>query len=105
MPDEFHARMAEAAARSGMAAEVSSAGLRKPVGEAYPAPDLLARFVSLGVPLTTASDAHALDRVAEHRGELAVLLDGAGCEALQGYRGRVPHRVPLAAGQGTPAGG
>ena len=104
VPDEFHARMAEAAARSGMAAEVSSAGLRKPVGEAYPAPGLLARFVSLGVPLTTASDAHALDRVAERRGELAALLAGAGCEALQGYRGRVPHRVPLAAGQASPTG-
>ena len=102
VPDEFHARMAEAAARSGMAAEVSSAGLRKPVAEAYPAPALLARFVALGVPLTTASDAHYLDRVAERRGELAALLAGAGCEAVQGYRRRVPYRVPLAAPVGGP---
>ncbi|MGH9152030.1 MAG: PHP domain-containing protein, partial [Acidimicrobiales bacterium] len=60
VPDEFYDRMAEAAAASGMAAEVSSAGWRKPVGEAYPAPELLRRFAARGVPVTTASDAHAL---------------------------------------------
>jgi histidinol-phosphatase (PHP family) len=36
-PAEWWDRMAEAAASSGMAAEVSSAGWRKPVGEQYPA--------------------------------------------------------------------
>src|SRR5947199_160082 len=35
----------EAAGRAGIAVEVSSAGLRKPVKELYPAPDLLARLV------------------------------------------------------------
>lgn len=96
VPDEFHARMVEAAVRSGMAAEVSSAGLRKPIGEAYPAPELLRRFVSAGVPLTTASDAHRLDRVAEHRPDLRTLLAGAGATSLRGYRAREPHTVPIA---------
>ena len=41
-----------------MAAELSSAGWRKPVGEQYPAEPLLARFAAHGVPFTTASDAH-----------------------------------------------
>ena len=36
-PAEWWDRIAEAAAASGMAAEVSSAGWRKPVGEQYPA--------------------------------------------------------------------
>jgi histidinol-phosphatase (PHP family) len=95
VPEEFHDRMAEAAARSGMAAEVSSAGLRKPVGECYPSPDLLGRFAAAGVPFTTASDAHHLDQVAEHRDELAALLRSFGCETLQAYRARQPRRVPL----------
>jgi len=60
VPDELYERIAEAAVRSGMAAELSSAGWRKPVGEEYPAPPLLKRFVDRGVPLTTASDAHVL---------------------------------------------
>jgi histidinol-phosphatase (PHP family) len=49
----------EAARASGVAVEISSAGLRKPVGEAYPEPRLLAELVAAGVPVTFASDAHA----------------------------------------------
>lgn len=48
-----------AAAKAGCAVEISSAGLRKPVGEAYPEPRLLRRLVSEGVALTFSSDAHA----------------------------------------------
>jgi histidinol-phosphatase (PHP family) len=79
-----------------MAAEVSSNGWRKPIGEAYPAPDLLARFAAAGVPVTTASDAHRGDRVAERRGDLARLLDDAGYEHLAAYRGRRRRSVPIA---------
>jgi histidinol-phosphatase (PHP family) len=97
VPDEFHARMAEAAARSGLAAEVSTAGLRKPASECYPAPTLLRRFADAGVAFTTASDAHRLDQVAEHREALAALLRSAGCDTLRAYRERTPRTVPLAA--------
>ena len=45
-PAEWWDRIAEAAVASGMAAEVSSAGWRKPVGEQYPAWGLLERFVA-----------------------------------------------------------
>ena len=48
-----------AARDAGCALEISSAGLRKPVGELYPEPRLLARAVALGVPVTFSSDAHA----------------------------------------------
>ncbi|MBV8560262.1 MAG: hypothetical protein JO050_05780, partial [Acidimicrobiia bacterium] len=60
VPDEWYDRMAEAAAAAGLAAEVSSAGYRKPAGEPYSPPPLLERFRKAGVPLTTASDAHRL---------------------------------------------
>lgn len=94
-PDEFYDRMAEAAARSGMAAEVSSAGWRKPVGEEYPAPPLLARFRQHGVPVTTASDAHDATSVAHRAADLKAVLEAAGYDSLQAYRARTPHTVPL----------
>jgi histidinol-phosphatase (PHP family) len=94
-PAEWWDRMAEAAASSGMAAEVSSAGWRKPVGEQYPARALLERFAARGVPFTTASDAHRLEQVADQASALRGLLDSVGVDALQGYHGRVPHSVAV----------
>ena len=94
-PAEWWDRIAEAAERSGMAAELSSAGWRKPVGEQYPAFGLLERLVSHRVPLTTASDAHHLGHVAHRAEDLRGLLAEAGVSALQGYRGRRPYAVPV----------
>jgi histidinol-phosphatase (PHP family) len=101
VPDEFYDRITEAAVRSGMAAEVSSAGWRKPLGEEYPAPPLLKRFVDHGVPLTTASDAHTLPDVAERADDLRALLANAGVDTLRGFRGRKPHEIAVAASPGT----
>jgi histidinol-phosphatase (PHP family) len=91
VPDEFYDRMAEAAAASGMAAEVSSAGWRKPVAEVYPAPALLQRFRTRGVPVTTASDAHHVDHVAFRLDAVRPLLADAGYTALVGFRARTPY--------------
>jgi histidinol-phosphatase (PHP family) len=94
-PGEWWDRMAEAAARAGMAAELSSAGWRKPVGEQYPALPLFERFAARGVPFTTASDAHRHEQVADRAGALRDLLDAVGIDSLQGYRDRVPHPVAV----------
>ncbi len=96
VPDEFYDRITEAAVRSGMAAEVSSAGWRKPMGEEYPAPPLLRRFIDQGVPLTTASDAHDLPDVADRVGDLRDLLLSAGATRLRGFRNRQPYEVAVA---------
>ena len=48
-----------AALESGCAVEISSAGLRKPVAEAYPEDRLLRQIVGAGIPVTFSSDAHA----------------------------------------------
>ncbi len=59
-PREAAEREAIAAAREGgCAVEISSAGLRKPVAEAYPEARLLEQIVAARVPVTFASDAHA----------------------------------------------
>jgi histidinol-phosphatase (PHP family) len=97
-PDECFDRLVEAAVSSGMAAELSSAGWRKPVAEAYPAPALLARFVAAGVPLTTASDAHRLDHVADRSADLAGQLAALGVETLRAFRDRRPRDVAWHAG-------
>ncbi len=49
----------DAAAKAGVAIEVSSAGLRKAVAEIYPGPALLGKFVAAGVPIVFSSDSHA----------------------------------------------
>jgi histidinol-phosphatase (PHP family) len=59
-PREAAEKEAIAAAReAGCAVEISSAGLRKPVGEAYPEDRLLRQIVAAGIPVTFSSDAHA----------------------------------------------
>jgi histidinol-phosphatase (PHP family) len=93
--DESHERMAAAAARSGMAAEVSSAGWAKPAEEAYPASSLLQRFHDLGVPVTTASDAHREERVAFRSDDLRALVSAAGYASVCSFEGRRRKEVPL----------
>jgi histidinol-phosphatase (PHP family) len=95
MPSEWYDRMAEAAASSGIAAEVSSAGWRKPAGEEYSPPALLSRFHALGVPVTTASDAHRLAEVADRAADLRTAVSAAGYDSLCAFSGRRPRPVPL----------
>jgi histidinol-phosphatase (PHP family) len=87
-PAPWWDRMAKAAADNGVCAEVNSAGWRKPVGEAYPAPGLLARFRSAGVPVTTASDAHELALVAHGTDGVAALLRTGGYDRVAVFAGR-----------------
>jgi histidinol-phosphatase (PHP family) len=94
-PEEWWDRIAEAAVESGMAAELSSAGWHKPVGEQYPALPLLQRFAGRGVPLTTASDAHHLERVADHASALRGLLSEVGVETLCAFDRRAPRLVTV----------
>ncbi len=96
-PAEFHDRMAEAAASSGMAAEVSSAGWRRPVGEAYPSPDLLGRFLAAGVPITLASDAHTVDLVADATDALQSFAREVGYTTVTSFTARAGRQVPLGA--------
>ena len=93
--DEFHDRIAEAAAASNLAAEVSSAGWRKPCDEPYPAPSLLQKFHDRGVPITTASDAHTLEHVAFRIGDLEPLIRRAGYTELVAFDGRRPRAVKI----------
>ncbi|MDP8976000.1 MAG: histidinol-phosphatase [Actinomycetota bacterium] len=92
---EYHDRIAEAVSVSGMTAEVSSAGWRKPVAEAYPDPALLVRLAAASVPVTTASDAHQLAEVGAGVNDLRPLLADAGYQSVTAYRARRPVSVAL----------
>jgi histidinol-phosphatase (PHP family) len=93
--DEVEERIAEAAATSGMAAEISSAGLKKPAREIYPSRSLLGRFALRGVPITTASDTHGIADVADRAPLLHEAARSAGYETLRAFRGRSGREVPL----------
>jgi len=61
--DDLYAAAACAARDGDVLIEVSTAGLRKPVGELYPGPALLLAFRDAGVQVTVGSDAHSTDEV------------------------------------------
>jgi histidinol-phosphatase (PHP family) len=93
--EECHERIATAIAAAGLAAEISSAGWRKPAEEAYPAPSLLEAFATRSVPVTTASDTHGLGNLAERGSDLMALARSAGYSTLRAFRARHGHDVPL----------
>ncbi len=65
-----------------MVAEVNTAGLRKPVGEIYPAYDFLKILVAKGVPLMLNSDAHHPEHVGFAFKEVLPLLKELGVRKL-----------------------
>jgi histidinol-phosphatase (PHP family) len=95
VPTEFYDRIAEAARSSGLAAELNSAGWRKPCGEAYPAAGLLARFHDCGVPITTGSDAHQLADLSWRLADLTAAARAAGYREVTAFRARSPAPQPL----------
>lgn len=87
--------VAAAIADAGVAVEVSTAGLRKPVGELYPHPDLLAACRERGVPVTLASDAHSPDLVGRDFDRAVRLLRSAGYETVTIFEQREARQEPL----------
>jgi histidinol-phosphatase (PHP family) len=57
-PRHFYEPAIEAIADSGVAVEVSTAGLRKPVGEIYPSDPFMEMCVDAGAAFVLSSDAH-----------------------------------------------
>ena len=66
----------EAIAESGIAVEVSTAGLRKPVGEIYPAPAFAEMCAEAGAAFALSSDAHSPEHVG-HAYDQALQLFGS----------------------------
>ena len=86
---------ADAIEAAGVAVEVSTAGLRKPVGELYPAPEVLERCHARGIGATTASDAHVFRDVGRDFEQAVELMRAAGYETVTLFEGRQARQEPL----------
>ena len=91
----LHRELADAVAESGVAVEISTAGLRKPVGELYPDRALLQARIERGAEITTASDAHTPDLVGYELDRALELAREAGCETVTVFDARSRRQEPL----------
>ena len=87
----FYAPTVEAAARHGVAMEISTAGLHKPVGELYPAADLLSMMRAADISVVISSDAHAPGEVGRDFDRAAAAARAAGYTHTLRFAGRVRH--------------
>ncbi|HHY98595.1 MAG TPA: histidinol-phosphatase [Firmicutes bacterium] len=83
-------------AESDVAVEVSSAGLRRPIGEIYPGEKFLRRCAELDIPITLASDAHRPEEVGFRIDEAAQYARECGCSKLAIFRRRQRYFIDLA---------
>jgi histidinol-phosphatase (PHP family) len=95
----FYELALEGIVESRIAVEVSTAGLRKPVGELYPSREFLRMCVDAGAPIALSSDAHRPDDVgADYERALAALAD-AGVQELSVFERRERRLEPIGAGE------
>jgi histidinol-phosphatase (PHP family) len=92
---ELHAQAALEIGLSGVAIEISTAGLRKPVAELYPDAAFLEACVRAGTPVTLASDAHTPDLVGADFDQALALARAAGCETVAVFDGLERRQEPL----------
>ncbi len=93
----FYERAMDGIAESGIAVEVSTAGLRKPVGEIYPARDFLALCLEAGCPVALSSDAHVPADLGAGYEQALELLDSLGVSELCVFDGRERRLEPIGA--------
>ena len=86
---------ADAVAESGIVVDVNAAGLRKPVGEIYPARNFLEMFYRRGVPIILSSDAHAPDQVAMGYDKSLALVHDVGYREVATFQDRERGSLPL----------
>ena len=91
-------------AESGVAIEVSTAGLRKHAQEIYPAPALLRMCVEAGAPIALSSDAHRPEDIGADYDSVLELLESAGVSELCVFERRERRLEPIAS-VGAPGGG
>lgn len=85
----------EAFADAGVAVEVSTAGLRKPVGEIYPSRGFLEMVVEAGCPVALSSDAHVPEHLGHAYDQALELLADTGVTELSVYERRTRRMEPI----------
>ena len=94
-PRYYYEIAMEGIAESGIAVEVSTAGLRKPVGEIYPARAFLEMVVDAGNPIALSSDAHVPEQLGFGYDQALELLDGLGVGELSVFERRARRLEPI----------
>jgi histidinol-phosphatase (PHP family) len=85
----------EGIADSGIAVEVSTAGLRKPVGEIYPSPAFLEMVIDAGNPIALSSDAHAAEDLGAGYEQALAFLSEMGVTQIATFDRRARTLVEL----------
>lgn len=85
-------------AESGIAIEVSTAGLRKRAQEIYPAPAFLDMCLQAGCPVALSSDAHRPEDIGADYEQALELLEGLGVGELCVFEHRQRRLEPIGAG-------
>ncbi len=97
-PAKFLRKMREAlelAGKRGIAIEINTCGLRKPVREMYPSLELLKAARESGMPLTFGSDAHSPSAVATDFASALELARAAGYRSALAFEQRKPVELPF----------
>jgi histidinol-phosphatase (PHP family) len=96
-PRFYYEPAVEAFAEADVAVEVSTAGLRKPVGEIYPSRPFLEMCVEAQVPIALSSDAHRPADVGAGYEQALELLDELGVQELSVFESRRRRLEPIGA--------
>jgi len=91
----FYDPIIEAALETGVAMEVSTAGLRKPVNEMYPSLLFLEQMKAANIPISISSDAHAPAEVGADFDQAFEMIRSLGFTSTVRFNGRTRHLVPL----------
>ena len=91
----FYERAMDGIAESDIAIEVSTAGLRKPVAEIYPAAGFLELCLEAGRPVALSSDAHVPEQLGHEYERTVDWLRDLGVTELAVFEGRSRRLEPL----------
>jgi histidinol-phosphatase (PHP family) len=99
-PRHYYEPAVEAIAESGIAVEVSTAGLRKPVGELYPSRAFAEMCVEAGAAFSLSSDAHLPEHVGFGYDRALAFLEELGVDRISVFERRQRRLEPLGAAVG-----
>jgi histidinol-phosphatase (PHP family) len=94
-PRRYYEPAVEAFVEAGVAVELSTAGLRKPVREIYPSRAFLEMIVDAGCPIALSSDAHVPEQLGHGYEEALELLAAVGVSELVTFERRRRTSQPL----------
>ncbi len=92
---DWYDRLADLFATHHQVVEVSTAGLRKPVGKMYPAPGLLKACHAAGVPIVINSDAHRPEDVGADYDQAVTYARAAGYSMITTFEAHKRIMQPL----------